>query len=96
MTSQLPIFEGDFFADEVIANPLPVYREMRDLGPIVWMPKHDIWAAVHYAPVLEILRRPKLFISGRGLSLNDDVNRILIGSSLNSDGDRHRRRFLVS
>ena len=96
MTSQLPIFEGDFFADEVIANPLPVYREMRDLGPIVWMPKHDIWAAVHYAPVLEILRRPKLFISGRGLSLNDDVNRILIGSSLNSDGDRHRRQRSIT
>ena len=42
MTSQLSIFEGDFFADEVIANPLSVHREMRDLGPIVWMSKHDI------------------------------------------------------
>ena len=94
--SGVPIFRGDFFADDVIANPLPMYREMRELGPIVWMAQHGIWAAVHYAPVLEILRKPKIFISGKGLSLNDDVNRILIGSSLNSDGDRHRRQRSIT
>ena len=94
--SGVPIFRGDFFADDVIANPLPMYREMRELGPIVWMAQHGIWAAVHHAPVLEILRKPKIFISGKGLSLNDVVNRILIGSSLNSDGDRHRRQRSIT
>ena len=90
--SKLPVYRGDFFADSVIADPLPAYRQMRDTGPIVWLPENNICAAVAYQPCLEILRKPKLFQLGRGLSLNDEVNNILIGSTLNSDAERHRRQ----
>ena len=65
---------------------------MRDIGPIVWLPENNIWAPVAYQPCLEILRKPKLLLSGRGLSLNDEVNNILIGSNLNSNAERHRRQ----
>ena len=94
--SRLPVYEGDFFADSVIADPLPAYRQMRDTGPIVWLPENNVWAAVAYQPCLEILRKPKLFLSGRGLSLNDEVNNILIGSTLNSDAERHRRQRSIT
>ena len=63
--SRLPVYEGDFFADSVIADPLPAYRQMRDTGPIVWLPENNVWAAVAYQPCLEILRKPKLFPSRR-------------------------------
>lgn len=83
----VPVFEGDFFDDSVIADPLSTYAEMRSRGPIVWLPENNVWAAVTYEPCLEILRKPKLFLSGKGLSLNDEVNNILIGSTFNSDAN---------
>ena len=94
--SKLTFYGGDFFADSVIADPLPAYRQMRDTGPIVWLPENNIWAAVAYQPCLAILRKPKLFQLGRGLSLNDEVNNILIGSTLNSEAERHRRQRSIT
>ena len=56
---------GAIFADSVIADPLPAYRQMQNTGPIVWLSEHNIWAAVVYQPCLETLRKPKSFPSGR-------------------------------
>ena len=87
-----PIYNHDFFSDEIIQNPFEAYAEMRSLGPVVWLPQNECWAAVQYRPALEILRNARLFLSGHGLSLNDDVNKLLKGSTLNSDGERHKRQ----
>ena len=38
----------------------------------------------------------KTFISGRGISISEDVNRLLIGSKVNSDGEAHFRRRKVT
>ena len=94
-TSML-IFSEDIFSDSAIANPYPVYAKMRAQGQIVWLETHKIWAAVGYQAAADILRQSKIFISGRGLSLNDKVNQHLIGSTLNSDGERHRRQRRVT
>ena len=40
--SKPPVYGGDFFADSVIADPLPAYRQMRNTGPMVWLPKNNI------------------------------------------------------
>ena len=79
-TSML-IFSEDIFSDSAIANPYPVYAKMRAQGQIVWLETHKIWAAVGYQAAADILRQSKIFISGRGLSLNDKVNQHLIGST---------------
>ena len=36
------------------------------------------------------------FISGRGISISEDVNRLLIGLTVNSDGEAHFRRRKVA
>jgi cytochrome P450 len=46
--------------------------------------------------VVEVLQRSRTFISGRGISINDEVNKLLIGSTVNSDGDAHFRRRQVT
>ena len=33
------ICQTDLYADDVILDPHPVYRQMRDTGPAVWLPK---------------------------------------------------------
>jgi len=92
----IPTCPIDIFDDNVIADPYPVYAKMRAQGQIVWLETHKIWAAAGYRAAADILRQPNIFISGRGLSLNDRVNQHLVGSTLNSDGERHSRQRRVT
>ena len=87
-----PEYPYDFFSDDFIRDPLPRYAEMRALGPVVWLPHQKAFAVARHEECQLVLRQPGVFQSGRGLSLNDEVNKNLIGSTLNSDGDAHRRR----
>ena len=91
-----PCYDVDFYSDEVINDPITAYRDMRALGPVVWLEANKCWAAVQHRPVLEILRKPKQFLSGEGLSLNPEVNKLLKGSTLNSDGEDHKRQRAVT
>jgi cytochrome P450 len=86
----------DFYGDEFIRDPLPHYGAMRDAGPVVWLAQNNCYAVARYDEVVEVLRAPGRFISGEGLSLNEDVNALLKGSTLNSDGDVHMQRRSVT
>lgn len=90
------VFDADYFSDEVIRDPVPYFAEMRRLGPVLWLPHQNAYAVARHAEVVEVLQRVKTFISGRGISLSDDVNRLLIGSTINSDGEAHHRRRRVT
>lgn len=85
----IPASEIDFYSDEVIRNPHPVYAKLRRLGPVVYLEKHDLYALPRYKEVSEVLRQPLRFISSRGISPIDRVNEILVGSTLNSDPPEH-------
>ncbi|MCB1337835.1 MAG: cytochrome P450/oxidoreductase [Maritimibacter sp.] len=85
----LPTLDIDFYSDEVIADPFPVYEKMRDMGPVVYLSRHDVYALPRYAETSEVLRQPHRFISSKGVSLIPEVNEILIGSTLNSDPPQH-------
>lgn len=92
----VPVFDEDFYGDEFILDPLPRYKKMREMGPVVWLPVQNAYAIVRHTEVVAALRKPDLFQSGKGLSLNDDVNDLLVGSTLNTDGDRHKRQRAVT
>ena len=62
----------------------------------MWLPHQNAYAVTRHAEVVEVLNRTKSFLSGKGISINDDVNRILIGSTINSDGEAHHRRRKVT
>ena len=96
MTLIAPSYYEDFFSDASIRDPYPIYRQLRSMAPVVWLDKHQAYAAVSHKAVVDVLRRPKTFLSGRGLSLNDDVNKLLIGNSLNADGELHSRLRAVT
>jgi cytochrome P450/ferredoxin-NADP reductase len=86
---QLPVYDGDLYADEVIRDPYPLYARLRALGPVVWLSQHEVYALPRYEEVASVLRQPKRFISSRGVSLNERTNRLLVGSTLNSDPPEH-------
>jgi cytochrome P450 len=92
VSADRPSFEHDLYTDAAIADPYPIYRQIRDLGPAVWLAAHDAWAIGRFADVRAALRADAVLISGRGIAMNEVVNgqpssRI----TLTSDGDVHRQ-----
>ena len=93
---KLPAYSVDLFSDEVLAEPYEHYRTMRDLGPVVWLEAHDVYAVTRYDEVRAVLSDAETFCSGLGVGLNDDFNAGGQGSTLMSDGEEHRHlRTLV-
>ena len=93
---QAVTYDHDYYADDFIRDPVPHYTEMRKLGPVVWLPHQNAFAVARHAEVVEVLNRPKSFLSGKGISISEDVNKLLIGSTINSDAEAHRRRRQVT
>ncbi|MGB7317280.1 MAG: cytochrome P450 [Planktotalea sp.] len=89
-------YTSDFYGDAFILDPLPHYAQMRAAGPVVWLEQNNAYAVARDAEVKDVLRRSDVFVSGKGLSLNDDVNAMLVGSTLNSDGDLHHTRRSIT
>lgn len=92
----IPSFDIDFYSDEVILDPYPVYEKMRELGPVVYLPQNDLYALPRYHEVSEVLRQPLRYVSSRGVSPIQKVNDILVGSTLNSDPPQHDRTRAVT
>ena len=89
-------YATDFYSDAFILDPIPHYAQMRAAGPVVWLEQNRCYAVAGYDEVVEVLRRADRFQSGRGLSLNDEVNKLLVGNTLNSDSPAHEARRAVT
>lgn len=95
--SAIPVYRADIFSRSAILDPHPHYRALRDLGPVVWLPRHRLCALPRYAECKATLRDDGLFLSGHGVAANPLANRLSRGTTLNSDGaDHDRRRKLVA
>ena len=92
----VPVYHGDFYSDDFILNLTQGYANLRALGPVVWMEQQNAYAVTCYNQVVHVLRNPSTFISGNGISMNDDVNALLKGSTVNSDGNEHDSRRRVT
>lgn len=87
--SSAPICDIDFYAASTIADPISAYAAMLSLGPIVWLEKNSIHAICGHTVLSDALRNHQCFSSGHGVSVNEEVNKLLVGSSLNSDPPQH-------
>lgn len=87
--SSAPALHADFYSDQTIADPVRVYHQMLTQGPVVWLATHEMHAICGFEALTTCLRNHRVFRSGAGVSINDDVNKILIGSTLNSDQPQH-------
>jgi cytochrome P450 len=93
----MPVYRPDLYAVDAIVDPYPHYQRLRDLGPVVWLTKHKVYALPRYAECKAALLDDKTFLSGRGVALNPIANRMSRGTTLNSDGVEHdQRRKLVA
>jgi cytochrome P450 len=65
------------------------YRLLRDAGPAVWLPQYEMFALTRYASVRRALEDWELFPSRFGVMMNDEMNQLLRGNTLCSDGAEH-------
>lgn len=84
-----PSLEIDIFSDEHIADPYPLYAELRALGPVVWLPAGGFYAVSRYADVRALLHDWQTFSSARGSGFNKPVNLAQAGTTLASDPPLH-------
>lgn len=56
------------YADDVILDPYPVYRQIRDTAPAVWLPKNDLWAIGRFDDAVAALAANDVLISSKGVA----------------------------
>ncbi|MGW3917840.1 hypothetical protein ACWEBX_41350, partial [Streptomyces sp. NPDC005070] len=83
-----PTSDVDLFADEVVLDPYPVHAELRDLGPVVRLPKNGVYALTRYDVIREALADWESF-SSTSIAFNPAANQALTGTSLASDPPVH-------
>lgn len=88
----VPQYRPDIYSPEAIRDPYPHYARLRELGPVVWLPRQKVYAVTTYAECKAVLLDEDTYISGEGVGLNPVVNRLSRGTTLNSDGEVHARR----
>ena len=92
-----PRTDFDVYADDALLNPWPGYRHLRELGPVAFLDRYGMYAATRYDTVTHILRTPDVFPSVEGVMMNDEMNKVLRGNTLCSDGAAHdaSRRVII-
>jgi cytochrome P450 len=79
----------DLFAEEVLLDPYPRYKELRDLSPVVWLPQYEMFVLPRYQHVREAMRNWQVFSSAEGVMMNQPMNDTLKGIVLCSDEPEH-------
>lgn len=93
----IAVYRQNIYSTDAIVDPYPHYTRMREMGPVVWLPRQRVYALPRYAESKAVLRDDTTFISGKGVALNPLINRLSRGTTLGSDGaDHSRRRKLVA
>ena len=69
-----PVSDIDLFADEVLADPYPVYRDLRDRVSAVYLTRCDAWFIGRFKDVRSALNDWQSFSSSKGIGLNPIIN----------------------
>ena len=86
-----PISDVDPYSDAALIDPWDMYRSLRSQGPAVWLTRYRMFALTRYASVSRALKDASAFSSASGVMMNDDMNLVLRGNTLCTDGDDHQR-----
>lgn len=87
----VPEFDVGLFSEEAIADPYPLYRRLRDLGPVVHLTTQQIHAVGRYDEVRAVLADDETFLSDHGVFFSEHLNQLMRGTILAGDGPEHER-----
>ena len=61
------------------------------MGPAAWLDQYKMFALTRYESVRTVLQDGESFPSSYGVMMNDDMNEVLLGNTLCSDGATHNK-----
>jgi cytochrome P450 len=70
-TPDVPTFDFDPFSREFFDNPYPAHEAMREAGPVVWIPRYQVWAMARHDEIHGALNDWQTYCSSRGAGLSD-------------------------
>jgi cytochrome P450 len=85
----VPSRDLELYTDAALTDPYPLYRELRDAGPAVWLTAYDMFALARFNDVRDALANWQVFSSAQGVTMNDKMNETLRDGLLCSDPPRH-------
>jgi cytochrome P450 len=95
--TSIPSSDIDLFSDEALTNPYPLQKVLRDLAPIVYLEKLNMFALMRYEQVRAALDDWETFSSADGVGLNDEINQAMAGTIINTDPSDHTKlRTVIS
>jgi len=68
---RIPVHTADPFGPKILEDPLPFHQELRELGPVVYLSKYDLYAMGRYDEVHQALVNWQDFQSGAGVGLSN-------------------------
>ncbi len=83
------ITDLDLFSSYDREHRLEQYARLRELGEVVYLERHGVYATTRYDTVRAALADHDTFVSGQGIAFTDEVNAILRGTTLASDPPEH-------
>lgn len=84
-----PLTEIDLFAASDQSTRDEQYQALRDLGPVVRLSEPDAYVVTRYDEVKAALADHDTFVSGEGVGFNPQLNQMMQGIALVSDGAEH-------
>lgn len=90
-----PTLDLDLYGRSALEDSTELFSRIREAGPVVWLPRHRMWAMGRFADVRAALRDDARFLSGGGVAANVVANRAGRLTTLSSDDDVHTRRRKV-
>ena len=66
-----PVSGLDPFALDFLEDPYPFHEDLREVGPVVWLEKYNIFAMARYQQVRTALTDWETYCSSRGVGLTD-------------------------
>ncbi|MDQ1105628.1 cytochrome P450 [Nocardioides zeae] len=70
-TVEAPALDVDPFGPEILADPIPFHERLRAAGPVVHLPRYDVYAMGRYAEVHAALVDWQRFQSAAGVGLSN-------------------------
>ncbi|MGV8875155.1 MAG: cytochrome P450 [Rhodococcus sp. (in: high G+C Gram-positive bacteria)] len=70
-TTDTPVTDADPFGLDILADPVPFQRDLRDAGPVVYLDRYDVFAMGRYKEVHAALTDWQSFQSAAGVGLSN-------------------------
>lgn len=85
----MPVSGINLFSEEILQDPYPAYREIRELGGAVWLDRFNMYIFTRFADVQGALADWHTFTSSKGVMMNQRMNDTLQGIVICSDDPDH-------